>query len=357
MNVARTRDGFGERKGLLERRRGALDTADVRFALVAAAMFIMSLARPLGAEVLVEPFVQFTFSGTPPCLDPGLVRGDVESRLGRAVFRDRGAPYALSVEKDPGSRSLRITLQNQLTGEVLGTRELTDTQACDEYQAILPVVVTVLLEPYVRDREARSGEQAPSEPSLQTDQSDSQDAPTERARPIPPDFRCGLSGGAIVGFTPRASAVGRQACTLRIPPKYDVDLSIGYRFPGTSSEDDLSFALQAVELRLALCRGFGARVRFGACAGASLAGTIARTSAGGQAQPDDFRVIGELSVFGRVDYEFSSLGFLRFDAGLFAPLARPVYTYQEPLGSEPTRLHQASFVAGNLEIGAGFHWW
>lgn len=323
-------------------------------------MFVGSLPLPAAAdEVGLEPFVQLAFSGTPACLKAAVVEQEVESRLGRPIFRSQGAPYALSVETVTGTPVLRITLENQLTGEILGTRELgAEAQGCDEYQAILPVVVTVLLDPYVRDREARASQEAPpsgqaAAPSLPREAEES----VELARAVPPDFRCGLSGGFLAGFAPRVSAVGRQACSLRIPPNFDVDLSISYRFPGTSGGTDPAFAVQAIEGRLALCRGWGSRLRLGACGGLSLAGTIARTSAGGQAQPDDFRVIGEIALFGRLDYDFSTLGFVRFDLGLFAPLARPVYTEQGLGDLEPTRLHQASVVAGNLEVGAGFHWW
>lgn len=297
-----------------------------------------------------DPFVQLSFTGTPACLDLASVQSDVEERLERRVFLERGATYVLSVSQSSQFPGLHVALENQLTGELVGSRELrSESHDCAEYQALLPMVVTVLLEPYVRDRDVRAAitteDESPKPVSV---------SPEEPPPPvIPPDFRCGLSGGIAVGFAPGPTAVARQACTLRLPPKYDVDLSLGYRLPGSSTRTDPAFALQSISLRLAVCRASGSRLRIGACLAAALEGSIASVSSRGTEEPYEFRVLPEVGLFGRLDYEFSNLGFFRWDAGLFVPLARPAY--QGPLSDEI--LHQTSVIVGALEMGAGFHWW
>src|SRR5690606_37206996 len=120
-----------------------------------------------------------------------------------------------------------------------------------------PMVVTVLLEPYVREREGRASAPAAQEPPEPVSE------PPEEPPPplVPPDFRCGLSAGIVAGFAPGPTALARQACTLRLPPKYDVDLSLGYRLPGSSSRTDPGFDLQSISLHLAVCRANGSRLR------------------------------------------------------------------------------------------------
>ncbi len=312
-----------------------------------------ALAAPLEADAPpADPFVELSFDETPACLDLASVRSDVEERLERRVFLERGATYVLAVSRSEQFTGLQITLKNQLTGELVGSRELrSESQDCADHRALLPMVVTVLLEPYVREREGRA-----SAPPAEESPEPMSEGPEKPAPPlIPPDFRCGLSAGIVAGFAPGPTAVARQACTLRLPPKYDLDLSLGYRLPGSSARTDPGFALQAISLRLAVCRANGSRLRIGACLAVALEGALASISTSGRDERYDFRALPELGLFGRFDYEFSNLGFFRCDAGIFVPLVRPVYVHQGALMGEA--LHQSSVVGGGLEIGAGVHWW
>jgi hypothetical protein len=309
-------------------------------------------APPEPGTLRADPFVQLSFAGAPECLDLESVQSDVEQRLERRVFLEKGATYVLSVSQSSEFIGLQITLENQLTGELVGSRELrSDSQDCSDYRALLPMVVTVLLEPYVREREGRASAPAAQEPPEPVSE------PPEEPPPplVPPDFRCGLSAGIVAGFAPGPTALARQACTLRLPPKYDVDLSLGYRLPGSSSRTDPGFALQSISLRLAVCRANGSRLRLGVCLAVALEGALASISTRGTEERYDFRVLPEVGLFGRLDYEFSTLGYFRCDAGLLVPLVRPVYVHQGVLMEEV--LHQTSVIGGGLEIGAGFHWW
>lgn len=349
------------------------------------------------------------------CLNPEVLRRDVEDRLASAVFArpgDASSPLELetAIESAAGEIHITLTLAG-VDGEALGERALSSSE-CEELRAQLPVVVAILLAPYFGDNSAGSApvlredtapdadpveEKTFAEKALEEESLDD-----EAAEPVeePPPDTSPLDAGAVEERDSEEEAddekaIDDQAVEPAEEPSPDTSLAdrsitprrlictlgagglLGFGPKDLSATNSFGCTV-SIGTMLAVDGGAGYRYRtrdeterfdvagpFGRLAGCSSVGEQTRLGvcAGmGLSQvtaranfsgqtPKDRRIVGETLGWLRFEHLLRPV-VLRFDLGAILPWQRPVYFLAgEEQAGNP--IHQAwpIWPMGELALG------
>jgi hypothetical protein len=344
------------------------------------------------------------------CLDPNNLKAEVELRLGRVVFladepKPEGALVLGTSVTQLGEQYMAHVDLVTADGRALGERDLA-ASSCEELGALLPVVVSVLLEaeetrvstPAAKSNsteniavpeEPEAG--APPEPPTPVPSPpsagfpvDARPEPQEAVAPAtapqvekslaPPEIEevrehdapdgasasskstklasvyCVLGGGLLAGYGPVASARVRLGCSYAPLRFLSFELSGEARLP--SGRDEPPFFIQGWGGRAAGCLTTDGQIRVGPCLGIGLVQTTGDVELAPGSHERRDRLAAEPSAFLRLAYVSGPL-ILLADAGASFPAEQPRHVQRKP-GSEDLLLHQPWTLLPSLDLSVGY---